>query len=418
MFRRLEKIYAIVALLYFAGGLIPTDHAESDRLGQFELPHVIAELSIFLILVLLLIVHRKSILRSVQMAWPLMALCGLAIASVGWSSDPMFTLRRSIILLATTLFGIYLGSCFEWDEQLNMQGLMLAIAVVGSYLMVVILPKYGISHDVHWGDWKGVFPHKNILGRQMAFGILLLSIAKPRIVPRWAYIILLLAAISLLVLSNSATSLVVTALMLAMYPMLNMVFVRKNKTLPLWIALSPLFIVLVGLVLLNSSAFLSMLSRDSTLTGRIPLWSAAANSIAERPWLGYGYAAFWKRIIGNSAVVTLAVGWNAPHAHNGYLDMCLVVGLLGLGLFAWGSAVTLRRAVHLFQKGSVRAAKWPLIYLIFFAVYNLTESCIFRSNTFLWLPYVSTYISLALMEVDEPIEERNRAMIPEYSSGF
>jgi O-antigen ligase len=176
--------------------------------------------------------------------------------------------------------------------------------------------------------------------------------------------------------------------------------------------------VLVGLVLLNSSAFLSMLSRDSTLTGRIPLWSAAANSIAEHPWLGYGYAAFWKRITGDSAVVTLAVGWNAPHAHNGYLDMCLDVGLLGLGLFAWGSAVTLRRAVNLFQKGSVRAAKWPLIYLIFFAVYNLTESCIFRSNTFLWLPFVSTSISLALMEVDEPIEERNRAMIPEYSSGF
>src|SRR6202022_4141759 len=120
------------------------------------------------------------------------------------------------------------------------------------------------------------------------------------------------------------------------------------------------------LLLANVSLFLAVLGRDDTLTGRTPLWSAVVHSIQERPLLGYGYAAFWMPKSPDSSDVISAVGWLSGHSHNG----CLDVGLVGAFLFAAGFGVTFSRAISLFQKRSSSSEKWPLIFLIFYIVYN------------------------------------------------
>ena len=38
---------------------------------------------------------------------------------------------------------------------------------------------------------------------------------------------------------------------------------------------------------------LSLLGKDTTLTGRTELWDAVVSLIKERPFLGYGYRAMW-----------------------------------------------------------------------------------------------------------------------------
>ncbi|MGV8988312.1 MAG: hypothetical protein ACOH2H_18735 [Cypionkella sp.] len=38
---------------------------------------------------------------------------------------------------------------------------------------------------------------------------------------------------------------------------------------------------------------LEALCKDATLAGRVPLWAMVDMCIAERPWLGYAYQAFW-----------------------------------------------------------------------------------------------------------------------------
>ena len=79
----------------------------------------------------------------------------------------------------------------------------------------------------------------------------------------------------------------------------------------------------------NYGLLLNSFNRDETLTGRIPLWAGVLEMIAQKPWLGYGYGAFWTGN-GPSAIVWLIAGWKAPHAHNNLLDIWLQVGLLGL----------------------------------------------------------------------------------------
>ena len=54
------------------------------------------------------------------------------------------------------------------------------------------------------------------------------------------------------------------------------------------------------------------------------------DSIAKRPLLGYGYQAFWLGLEGESYRVILAVSWVLAQAQNGFLDVMLEMGMLGL----------------------------------------------------------------------------------------
>ena len=116
--------------------------AQSDVAGQTSpVPEDrIGELLVCLILVPLLIVHSKKIFHALRHSGWIIALCSLAIASAAWSSDPRLTLRRGILLTAITMFAVYVASCFEWDEQLDLFGWLSVIAVVGSAFMAIFVP--------------------------------------------------------------------------------------------------------------------------------------------------------------------------------------------------------------------------------------------------------------------------------------
>ena len=187
LLRTFEKIYIVVSMLFLTNGIFQKAVAQSDVAGQTSpVPEDrIGELLVCLILVPLLIVHSKKIFHALRHSGWIIALCSLAIASAAWSSDPRLTLRRGILLTAITMFAVYVASCFEWDEQLDLFGWLSVIAVVGSAFMAIFVPYYGISHDIHTGAVKGIFPHKNILGRQMVFAILTLWLARPKGIPVW-----------------------------------------------------------------------------------------------------------------------------------------------------------------------------------------------------------------------------------------
>ena len=77
----------------------------------------------------------------------------------------------------------------------------------------------------------------------------------------------------------------------------------------------------------------SLLPFDASFTGRNEVWRFAFASIAQKPFFGYGYFAFW----GSDYVKEIDTGeaidnWVliASHSHNGYLDSALALGIPGL----------------------------------------------------------------------------------------
>jgi len=72
----------------------------------------------------------------------------------------------------------------------------------------------------------------------------------------------------------------------------------------------------------------AVVGRDATFTGRTEIWSVVLDSIWQKPVLGFGYYA------GNADFIRpLLVGQIGPaavDAHNGYLDVMLGTGMVGL----------------------------------------------------------------------------------------
>jgi O-antigen ligase len=399
LLRAFEQIYLVIGLIYFAGGFFTSHIAEGDvsQRQNSDLPKILLQLGLFATLALLIAIHWKLVLPGLRSAGWVLFLCAVAISSAAWSSDIVFTFRRAIILYIMTIFAVYLGSRFDWDEALDIIGWASTVVVLASLFAVVFFPDYGISQDKHAGDWIGLFVHKNILGLQMIVAILTFAAGKPAILPSWIRGVLLALSGTVLIFSHSATSWIALAFVLTLYPFLHLVRLNRRSAVFLGVVSLPVILCVAAFLTINYVSILESLGRNATLTGRVPLWAAVMDSIRLKPWFGYGYAAFWRQLGGDSQSVITKVRWFAPHAHNGYLDLWLDLGLLGLTLFACGLVAAFRRAIEVFQFSSNRAERWPLLFLSLFFVYNCAESHLMRLLSTLWIPYVSTYVALTLM---------------------
>jgi exopolysaccharide production protein ExoQ len=126
----------------------------------------------------------------------------------------------------------------------------------------------------------------------------------------------------------------------------------------------------------------TLLGKDSSLTGRTAIWSSVTDSIAKRPLLGYGYQAFWLALEGESYRVILAVSWVLAQAQNGFLDVMLEMGAVGLAIvvlvfgfaFRDGVVCLLRSRDHT----QLRAVEWYLAIVMLTLIYNLDESFLFE----------------------------------------
>lgn len=398
MLRNLEKLYVIFSLLYFAGALIPVESVQGIHDSSLDRIDIALQLLIFSMLSALLLVNfQKIIIAAKASIWPLI-ICAVLVLSTAWTVTHAYTLRRSIVFFVFTLFALYLSAAFDWEEQWSLFSWMLVLSVVGSIFMIFFFPQYGISHDLHEGDWKGLFAHKNILGLQSALAVMILLFTKPQGMPRIIRYGTILAGAVLLVLSHAVAAIAVTFLAIAAYPVLHILKVRNKKTLPLWVAFVPFVLIVVGLVYTNYQAVSEGLGKDPTLTGRTDIWEYVRSAISEKPLFGYGYSSFWMG--------------STRHAHNAYLDVLLDLGFFGLALLICTLISAFRRAGKLFQVSSESDKKWPLIFLVFFVIYNMGESNILRSHTYLWIPFVMLYADLGQMEYAEAVEPESE-LIPE-----
>jgi exopolysaccharide production protein ExoQ len=308
-----------------------------------------------------------------------------ALTSAVWSVASSLTISHWIALLGTGIVGLYIALRFEPSEQLNLVAVCLAVVAIASLLTALVFPGIGLAPD---GAWQGVFFPKNSLGRMMALGafcFVFLAIERRR--SRWLYVILAVLCGILLLLSQSVTAIVVCLVMLALLPFRKFLTLGNRTFVPLFAFFCVLATPFVAWLALNSNAILRMLSRDSNFTGRVPLWGIVLQEIASRPVFGFGYGAFWTT--GEADRIRATIGWAAPNAHNGFLEILLGVGLVGGAFFFVGLVRNLTLAVQVARAGSQIGAAWPLFLIVFNLFYSFTESSLLGANSILTILFVA-----------------------------
>jgi O-antigen ligase len=128
------------------------------------------------------------------------------------------------------------------------------------------------------------------------------------------------------------------------------------------------------------------------------LWNSILKIIQERIWLGYGFGAFWLGWNGASARVWAEIGWQANHGHNGFLDLWLHLGLLGLLIYLWGFAWVNLKAIKLTRMKLSSETIWPLAMLTFLVIYNFTGSVILNQNSLEWVLYVAIAYTVSIKQ--------------------
>jgi len=331
----------------------------------------------YIAVAVMLLAYRHEVLIVVRRNWTLAALVLLGFASSLWAETPELSFRRCGAALGTTLVGVALAIKLTQEEQLRLLSWLFRILAMLSLACVILFPSYGISDT---GDWQGVFGFKNFFGSQMAVSVLI-EWQLPTDT-RWSKMLNRLAlflSAFLLIRSNSITSIVALVgafLLVEVYKFANL-----RLRMPLYATVvATLLIVSLGLVLVapESGVIAASIGRSTDLTGRSEIWRWVISSIQARPILGYGYAGFWTA----SAAASLDREMNIDviYSHNGYLDILLTNGVIGLSLAMAFLGTGLKRAFDWSAQRDSPASLWPLAVLSFCLLYNLGECTIFMQH--------------------------------------
>ena len=414
-FQLLEKGFVLISLFLFTGGVIAL--ILSGGADEFTISYDGALLRLVFAVIhsislCLLVLRWKKVLALLQCNGLIVALIVFVSASFLWSDSPELTLRRVIALLGTSFFGIYLASRYTFKEQLHLLGWVMGAVIVSSFAFVLVVPDLGIATGVHAGAWRGIFTHKNGLGDRMVFsGLTFWVLALDAKRYRWVLWCCLGSTLVLLVLSRSTGSLLSLALPLLAFPLYKALRLRALFLVPCIFLIILLVVFPAGWMWFHLDDVLISLGKDPSLTGRTQIWGLVIEAIYRHPWLGYGYKTFWQGLAGESAFIWRAMGiGNLPvwHAHNGILQLFLDAGLVGVVLFLLGFWRCLIQGVYWIRHSQGNIYYWPLLYMSYMVVNNISEANLLAYNTLPCVLYFSMALSLGQPLETEALPQKNR----------
>jgi O-antigen ligase len=425
--RLFERLFVMALFLSYMGAIdaLTRPNANPDGLmilaDKAPMSVVLVQAGIYGWGIILVCARWRRVWGAMRKTWPLLVFVALAPLSTIWSVRPDLTLQRSILMILTTLFAIYLGERYSIEElaRLLMQTMCLMIVAVVILHFVapaqVIDQKFDTSDAAHRGGWRGLSEHKNLFGQYMVLAVALFILLRFRR-NQWLRYGFLGGAAALLVLSRSANAVGCGVLIVAVMPLWLSTRLKSERRLLVYAAVV-LALCIASLALWGRMDLLfQILGRDSTLTGRTQIWTMVVQAIFKHPILGYGYAAFWDALGGETLDVWSAIGFIARGAHNDYLDLCLSYGLLGIPVFGYLFLCFFKLAVQYFRSESGSLALWPVTYLFFFALHNMSESGLMQSwRSLPFLMFATLFTALQIhRRRQSTVLQKQRA--PEFSS--
>jgi len=167
LFRKVEKAFVVLALLFYADAGLNLLTGDT-RIPAGDQKRLELQLALYALAAIFILPCWKQMLRAATKLKLVLGILPLAFISILWSDSPRYTCTHALWLCATTAFALYFGVRFRRREQVSLVVLALAIAGVASIALGIFAPQYSVDHTFHQGQWRGVFSTKNSLGKAMS----------------------------------------------------------------------------------------------------------------------------------------------------------------------------------------------------------------------------------------------------------
>jgi O-antigen ligase len=243
----------------------------------------------------------------------------------------------------------------------------------------------------------GVTEHKNTLGLVcMALGLgllwrFLLAYRDREDVRRkkrmMVYGVVIAMLIWLFVQANSVTAQSCLILGSAFLFLSVTRFIRKERWRSYLLVAALVMAPFATLFLGVGGSALQGMGRDATLTGRTEIWKDVL-SMSGNPLTGVGFESFW---LGQRADRMWRMFYFHPtQAHNGYIEIYLELGWIGIALLAAVAIAGCRNAVRTLRWDPM-TARMRLAYIVIGLAYNMTEAG-FRMMTLTWFFFLLSVV--------------------------
>lgn len=400
--------------IWLAGGKF--DRGVSNLAEESGSPVDRVVLTALIILSLFVLFSRTERTKKVlaRNKW-LVILFAYMVLSVVWSNFPGISFRRCIRAIGAFL--VVLVVLTEDDPLGGIRALLRRVYLTHIPLSIAAIKYFrniGVAYtwDGNEEMWVGLANHKNNLG-QVAMSSGLYS--SWQVLQNWSKkkltLDLLLLVLTLWVLrgsKNSHSSTAILGFIISAAILLGLQFIKKRAARAKCIILAALIasVVVSPLVVLGFEAFnttpvglvLNATGRDLTLSDRTLLWTDLLNNAKKNPVTGVGLGSFWVGPIGYNMYPfpnwsRKTPGWRPNEGHNGYLDVYVDLGVIGVVLlmFVLSSAFAgaLNDLQNEFELGRIR-----LVLLLSIVINNMAESSFLKGTHSLWFVFLLVAVNL------------------------
>lgn len=387
-----EKAAVVFFLVIISGAtgitISPLDKFHPRVLSNVHVtpPTLIAQIGAYTIVLLLLSPLLQYTLKYSLQAWSIILIKDpflhifllWILLSATWSNDPITTLRTSLVIVETAIIAMYIGYRFTWPDLLEILKWFSGTLVILAFVYGIGQPSVGRDLD---GAWIGINGHKNHFCFLMALSTVIWFVnGIYHDKQRYLSIAMALLALVAMQQGGSGASKVIVVCLMALW-----FYLGTLKTLPTqWAFTSVILFLIISICLVilvtENLEFIVVdtLNKDLTLTGRTDFWPLIIRKINQRPWLGYGIDGFWQPWNGidnpSRDVIVAKTQFVPPHSHNGFMDLVVDLGYIGLFIFLASMVNTLMKAILLLGKEKMPYAGLPLIFLTYTILTNLTET--------------------------------------------
>lgn len=346
--------------------------------------------------------HLRQLKECIKRRWQLLPFLFLSTLSLLWSYDTHLTLRHLYLLILSTLYGFLLSHRYPFSTVLRLLATAMAIIILSSYVSIVAGFEWAVMKEPSLGAWCGVMTHKNFLGSISALAIItfILVANQSPLSQRLGWWFLASIAIILMIRSRSMTALLSFVATTIAWMVIRGLVLLSHQDRIYAIALSSSFFIPCGAALvLHWPEIAALLGRDVGLTGRLPLWISLLRIGWAESMLGHGYGAFWldplRMTSIDKAMLPILYPW-ATQAHNGFLEIWLDLGFLGLICILPPILIVLVRSVKIFLQKKDQNYCFVLLFLTFWITNNLSEALLAKSDlfrAFFWVIFSWMYFS-------------------------
>lgn len=274
--------------------------------------------------------------------WSILLFYVFLLISVLWANSPFSSLKRWIKEFGNIIIVLVILTEANPPQAVRLVFIRCAYAFLPlSVIYVRYFPDLGRRYSIGGGlEVTGVTTQKNTLGMLVALCLLMLlwdwmerrksSTQRLLRIERYLYISLFVIGGYLLYQSNSQTSLmclIIGAVILACSAF------RRSAQLVAKFGVGALAGAVSLFVLGAAGGFteslVSSMGRDMTFTGRTDVWRELL-ALKTNPVIGVGFMSIWDDI----RYLSKLPDWASGPAHNGYLEIFIAGGAIGVGFLA------------------------------------------------------------------------------------